>query len=79
MKTQPGNAQTTLSQFADDIAAWAYGRTYIVSQHKIQKYLDKIMKFCNTWRIRLNPLKTKVLDFSKERHSTIDCSVKMIR
>ena len=35
---QPENVQTTtLSQFADDIALWAYGRTNIVSQHKIQK------------------------------------------
>ena len=43
--SQPGNLQTTtLSQFTDDIALWAYGRNTVVSQYKIQKHLDKIMK-----------------------------------
>ena len=42
---QPENRQvTTLSQFADDAALWAYGRNTIMSQYKIQKHLDKIIK-----------------------------------
>ena len=42
---QPENVQTTtLSQFADDIALWAYGRNIIMSQYKIQKHLNKIAK-----------------------------------
>ena len=42
---QPGNVQTTtLSQFTDDIALWAYGRNTIASQYMIQKHLDKIIK-----------------------------------
>ena len=65
------------SQFADDIALWAYGRKTIMSQCKIQKYLDKIIKWCNIWRIKLNPLKTKVLHFSKRKHPLLDCSIKM--
>ena len=74
---QPENVQTTLSQFVDDIALWAYGRTTTFSQHKIQKHLDKIMRWCNIWRIRLNPFKTKVLNFSKKRHLIMDCPIKM--
>ena len=32
---------------------------------------------CNIWRIKLNPLKTKVLQFSKRKHPLLDCSIKM--
>ena len=35
------------------------------------------MKRCNVWRIKLNPLKTRVLDFSRNRHPIMDCSIKM--
>ena len=42
------NAETiTLSQFADDIALWSYGRNTIMSECKIQKHLNKITKWCN--------------------------------
>ena len=75
---QPENAQTTtLSQFADDIALWSYGRNTIMSECKIQKHLNKITKWCNTWRIKLNPSKTKVLHFSKRKHPLLDCNIKM--
>ena len=75
---QPENAQTTtLSQFADDIVLWSYGRNIIMSECKIQKHLNKITKWCNIWRIKLNPLKTKVLHFSKRKHPFLDCNIKM--
>ena len=75
---QPVNAQTTtLSHFADDIALWSYGRNTIMSECKIQKHLDKITKWCNVRRIKLNPLKTKVLHFSKRKHPLLDCNIKM--
>ena len=73
---QPENAQTTtLSQFADDIALWSYGRNTIMSQCKIQKHLNKITKSCNIWRIKLNPLKTKVLLFNKRKHPLLYCNI----
>lgn len=61
------------------IALWECGRTYTVPQHKIQKYLDKIIKWGNVCKIKLNPLKINVLNFNfhKKRHPTIDCSIKM--
>ena len=75
---QPENTQsTTLSQFADDIELWSYGRNTIMSECKIQKHLNKITKWCNIWRIKLNPLKTKVLHFSKRKHPLLDCNIKM--
>ena len=74
----PENVQTTtLSQSADDIAIWAYGRNTILSQYKIQKHLNKITKWCNICRVNLNPLKTKALHFSKRKHPLLDCSIKM--
>ena len=75
---QPENRQaTTLSQFADDIALWTYERNTIMSQYKIQKHLDKIIKCCNIWRIKLNQLKTKVLHFHEKKHPSLVCNIKM--
>ena len=75
---QPENVQTTtLSQFAEDIALWAYGRNIILSQYKIQKHLDKIIKWCNVWLIKLSPLKSKVPHFIKRKHPSLECSIKM--
>ena len=48
-----------------------------MSECKIQKYLNKITKWCNIWRINLNPLKTKALHFSKRKHPLLDCNIKM--
>ena len=77
---KPVNTQaTTLSQFADDIALRSYGRNTIMSECKIQKHLDKISKWCNVWTIKLNPLKTKVLHFSKRKHPLLECNIKMDR
>ena len=39
--------------------------------------MNKITKWCNIWRIKLNPLKTKVLHFSKRKHPLLDCNIKM--
>ena len=44
---------------------------------KVQKHLNKMTKWCNIWRIKLNPLKTKVLHFSKTKHPLLDCNIKM--
>ena len=48
-----------------------------MSRCKIQKYLNKITKLCNIWRIKLNPLTTKVLHFSKRKHPLLHCNIKM--
>ena len=48
-----------------------------MSERKIQKHLNKITKWCNIQRIKLNPLKTKVLHFSKRKHPLLDCNIKM--
>ena len=75
---QPENEQTTtLLQFANDIVLWSYGRNTIMLERKIQKHLNKITKWCIIWRIKLNPLKNKVLHFSKRKHPLLDCNIKM--
>ena len=64
--TQPKNAQTTtLSQFAYDIALWAYGRTSTVFQHKIQKHLDEVVQCLE-----------KIKCIKKKRHPIMNCSIK---
>ena len=75
---QPENEQTTtLLQFANDIVLWSNGRNTVMSERKIQKHLNKITKWCIIWRIKLNPLKNKVLHFSKRKHPLLDCNIKM--
>ena len=76
--SQPENAQsTTLSQFADSIALWSYGRNTIMSEYKIQRHLNKITKWRHILRINLNSLKLKVLHFSKREHPLLDFNIKM--
>ena len=48
--------QQFLSQFADDIALWAYGRTTTVSQHKMLKHEGEFMNWCNIMTIRLKTI-----------------------
>ena len=52
-----------LSQFADDIAIWATEKDFLTTNNRLQPYLDKLNKSCKVWRIRLNPGKTKVMNF----------------
>ena len=50
---------TFLSQFADDFAIWASEKDFLITNNRLQPYLDKLNKWCKVWRIRLNPGKTK--------------------
>ena len=54
-----------ISQFADDIALYASNHQPSILQQNIQKNLNKISKWCNTWRIGINPDKSKVILFQK--------------
>ena len=56
-----------ISQFADDIALYASNRQPSILQQNIQKNLNKISKWCNTWRIGINPDKSKVIRRTKFR------------
>ena len=61
----PHHHQNSLSQFADDTAQWAFSQRVRTAAVLLQQDLLKLAMWCVTWRIKLNPEKTKVIIFSR--------------
>ena len=61
------NYQTSKSQFADDAGQWAMSKNIDLAVEYLQWDLEKLAGWCAKWRIKLNPVKTKVIIFSKSR------------
>ena len=68
---QPLDAQVNLSQFADDIAIWAQAPGIRSINLRLQKYLNQILTWCDRWKIKLNPGKTHLINFSQKKSSKI--------
>ena len=75
--SQPNHIFMFLSQFADDIAIWAAGKDFLITNNRLQPYLDKLNKLCKLWRMRLKPGKTKVMNFWKGKQQIKNCSLTM--
>ena len=54
---------TQLSQFADDFASYYRSRSCRIIQEKLQFSLDKLIKWCEKLKIRINPGKTNFMLF----------------
>ena len=63
----PSQHQTNKSQFADDAGQWAVSKNIDLAAEYLQRYLDKLARWCAKWRIKLNPEKTKVIIFSRSQ------------
>ena len=61
----PHHKQNSLSQFADDTAQWALSLNICFAAKFLQQDLLNFAMWCATWRIKLNPEKTKVIIFSR--------------
>ena len=61
----PHHKQNSLSQFADDTAQWAFSLNIRIAAKLLQQDLLKLAMWCAKWRIKLNPVKTKVIIFSR--------------
>ena len=61
----PHHKRNSLSQFADDTAQWAFSRNVRIAAKLLQQDLLKLAMWCAKWRIKLNPVKTKVIIFSR--------------
>ena len=64
---QPLDAQVNLSQFADDIAIWAQAPGIRSINLRLLKYLNQTLTWCDRWRIKLNPGKTHLINFSQRK------------
>ena len=62
---KPHHRQNSKSQFADDTTLWAASKNVQFAAKLLRKDLRKLAKWCATWRIKLNPEKTKVIIFSR--------------
>ena len=61
----PHHKQNSLSQFVDDTAEWAFSLNIHIAAKLLQQDLLKLAMWCAKWRIKLNPVKTKVMIFSR--------------
>ena len=55
----PSHHQTNKLQFADDASQWAMSKTIDLAAEFLQRDLDKLSRWCATWRIKLNTEKQK--------------------
>ena len=72
---QPNHKFMFLSQFAYDIAIWVARKDVLVTNKRLQPYLDKLNKWCKVWRIRLDPGKTKVIHFGTDKQKIKNCDL----
>ena len=61
----PHHKQNSLSLFADDTVQWAFSRNVRIAAKLLQQNLLKLAIWCAKWRIKLNPVKTKMIIFSR--------------
>ena len=61
----PHHKQNSLFQFADDTVQWAFSLNIHIAAKLLQQDLLKLAMWCAKWRIKLNPVKTKVIIFSR--------------
>ena len=61
----PHHKQNSLSQFSDDTGQWAFSLNIHIATKRLQQDLLKLAMLCAKWRIKLNPVKTKVIIFSR--------------
>ena len=61
----PHHKQNSLSQFADDTAQWTFNLNIHIAAKLLLQDLLKLAMWCAKWRIKLNPVKTKVIIFSR--------------
>ena len=59
--------QGTACQFADDIATWCSKKTIAKACSELQISLNKLQSWCTQWRVKLNPTKTQVVLFTRQR------------
>ena len=61
----PHHKQNSLSQFSDGTAQWVFSRNVRIAAKLLQQDLLKLAMWCAKWRSKLNPVKTKVIIFSR--------------
>ena len=63
----PLNNNTKISQFADDLGIWTFGKNEKYLEIRISKALSELEAWCSKWRIKLNANKTQLIVFKKRK------------
>lgn len=58
------NKATEYGLFADDTALWSSSNTITNLSHRLQTSIDEFHKWCNIWKLSIQPSKTELLYFS---------------
>ena len=62
-------SDVAVSQYADDIGAWATGNSVRETINSIQNSMNQLERWCRKWFVTLNPLKSQLVVFTKSlRH-----------
>ena len=61
----PHHKRNSLSQLADDTTQWAFSLNIHIAAKLLQQDFLKLAMWSAKWRIKLNPIKTKVIIFSR--------------
>jgi hypothetical protein len=65
----PTPDSTTVAMFADDTAILATHQNYNIAVSILQTTVDKVLKWSNTWKIKLNENKSTRVDFTLRPHN----------
>ena len=60
----PPLTRCNFSQYADDIAVWSTSKNINSTELNIGKAVSHLEKWCSKWRIKINPSKSKLVNFS---------------
>jgi hypothetical protein len=63
----PRKLNICTSQYADDTALWLSGRDVTALETRAQAALNALSKYCRNWRISMNPSKSSLLLFARDR------------
>ncbi|KAI8519284.1 hypothetical protein Bbelb_025410 [Branchiostoma belcheri] len=64
-------------EYADDNMMWKRGKTLYTIVREIQKDIDKIQNWCNTWNAKIQPSKTEYIVFQPPRVPRVRITLKM--
>ena len=56
---------TNASQYADDLGTWVTAKDVKTAREKMQEEVNKIVRWCQKWQVTLNPIKSKLVLFTK--------------
>ena len=63
----PRGPQLGASVYADDVTVWAAGASPAAAGHALSPYLDGLLGWGRTWRLRFAPTKTQLAFFSRRQ------------